>query len=377
MRLCPALIAALLLCVAPARAAEEAVLLASTAPGYGQGMVVTAGDRLSLPEGASITLLLRSGQVLRLRGPLETSLDRAMGPAQPAGSAVALAEALRLRGIDASAIGGTRTTLAVTRRAAPQDVAVDVQRSGTYCIGAADSIWLVQPRAEQPEIALRRRGNLRRLTWPRDAARIEWPADVPIEDGDRFELIVDGQARAMLTFRSLAAADPANPATIASAILLGCRDQFELALRRLARALLPPELLLDSGRGRDPRYRRGETVTLGVLANTDGWLYCVSRRSDGTTRAIFPAGAVDGAHWFSGAAVGGTGRGLAFQAGPPGEERVQCWLADRDIGADLPHGLLVESGGRLSERLAEDLDAVFTGIAATRVVAASLAIRVE
>jgi hypothetical protein len=377
MHRCLGLIAALLLSIVPAWAAEDAVLLASTAPGYGQGMVVTASDKLNLPDGASITLLLRSGQVLRLRGPLTTSLDRAMGPAQPAGSAVALAEALRLRGIDASAIGGTRNTLAVTRRAAPQDVTVDVQRSGTYCIGATDPIWLVQPRAESSEIALRHRGNLRRLAWPRDASRIEWPADVPVEDGDRFELIVEGRARAMLTFRTMAAGNAMDAATIASGILLGCRDQYEVALRRLARGLVPPDLWLDSGRGRDPHYRRGETVMLSVLANTDGWLYCVTRRSDGVARPIFPAGAIDGARWPRAAAVTGSRYGLAFEAGPSGEEQIRCWLADRDISAELPHGLMADTSGRLPDRVAEDLDAIFNGIAATRVVAATLAIRVE
>ena len=161
-----------------ARAAEEAVLLASTAPGYGQGMVVTAGDKLSLPDGASVTLLLRSGQVLRLRGPLETFARSCHGP----GPACRLRRRIG-RGAAAARHRCQRHrwdahTLAVTRRAAPQDVAVDVQRSGTYCVSATDSIWLVQPRLDPSEIALRHRGNLRRLAWPRDAARIEWPADV-------------------------------------------------------------------------------------------------------------------------------------------------------------------------------------------------------
>ena len=103
-----AALSALLLGCAGAHAAEDAVLLASTAPGYGPGMVVAAADRLLLPDGASVTLLLRSGQMLRLRGPLETSLDRVAVAPRNEGSAVALAEALRLGGVDASVIGGTR-----------------------------------------------------------------------------------------------------------------------------------------------------------------------------------------------------------------------------------------------------------------------------
>src|SRR4051794_39420013 len=70
----------LLLCRAGAggaTAAESAVLLSSTAPGYAPGMLLTQSERLVVPDGASLTLLLRSGEILRLRGPLDASLDLA------------------------------------------------------------------------------------------------------------------------------------------------------------------------------------------------------------------------------------------------------------------------------------------------------------
>ncbi len=373
------MIAASLLWGGAALAAPDAVLLASTAPGYGQGMVITASDRLLVPEGASITLLLRSGQLLRLRGPVETVLDRAMAQEREPASAVALAEALRLRGIDASAIGGTRATLPAGRRPAPQEVAVDVQRSGTYCLGPADTVWLQRTQAGPPDIALRRRGNLRRLGWPAEASRIEWPGDVPIEDGDRFEVMVEGRPQSMLTFPALPGGNPADAATIAAGILLGCREQYEGALRRLARAVLPPELWLDGGPGSSPQIRRGETIAVDVMANTDGWLYCVTRRSDGVAMPVFPAGAIDGARWpgAAPATLAMPRRGLAFPAGPPGPERIRCWLADRDISMELPRALLAGQGERLPPSLAEDLDRAFQGIGASRVVGAELSVQVE
>src|SRR3954465_11981529 len=127
-----------------AQAAEDAVLLASTTPGYAPGMVVAAGDRLRLPEGASVTLLLRSGEMLRLRGPLETALETAV-PARNAGSAVALANVFRARGIDASVIGGARASAGARPRPPPEDVMLGVQRSGTWCIGPSDTLWLTRP----------------------------------------------------------------------------------------------------------------------------------------------------------------------------------------------------------------------------------------
>ena len=56
--------------------AEDAVLLTSTVPGYVPGMVVSATDRLSVPEGASATLLFQSGEMMRLGGPFEGTLGQ-------------------------------------------------------------------------------------------------------------------------------------------------------------------------------------------------------------------------------------------------------------------------------------------------------------
>lgn len=375
-----AMAAALLLACAGARgaaAAEDAVLLASTAPGYAPGMVVTGDERLLLPEGTSLTLLFRSGQILRLRGPLETSLGRA-APARE-GSAAALAEAFRLRGVDASVIGGTRAAGFAPPRVRAQDVTVDAQRSGTYCIGPADTVWLTRPGAEPAKLALRRRGNLRSLAWPGGAARIEWPSDVPIEDGDRFEVLADGKALAMLTFRTVSGTAPSEAAAVAEGMLLGCREQNEAALRRLARAALPPELSLSIEGGQDRAWRPGEPVRLTAMSSADGWLYCVSVRGDGTAVPVFPAGAIDGARLPGAvpAAIPGPRQSAGLRAGPPGVERIRCWLADRDISPELPHALLDPAGARLPDRLAADLDAVFAGIAGARMATASLEIRVE
>src|SRR5271168_2659926 len=56
--------------------ADDAVLLASTVPGYVPGMVVSPTDRLSVPDGASATLLFQSGEMLRLRGPFDGTLQQ-------------------------------------------------------------------------------------------------------------------------------------------------------------------------------------------------------------------------------------------------------------------------------------------------------------
>ena len=157
--------------VRPAMAAE-AVLLTATVPGYAPGMVVAAADMLVLPEGASMTLLFRSGQILRLRGPFQGSLDHIQPPAGDA-TVPALARLFRLQGVDATVIGGTRTTNTSAMRAS--DLQVDPHRSATYCIGPSDTVWIGRPATEGEIYGVRRRSNTRAIAWPAGSVKSPGP----------------------------------------------------------------------------------------------------------------------------------------------------------------------------------------------------------
>lgn len=372
-------LANLVLIAAPARAADaDAVLLASTAPGYAPGMAIAAADPLVVPDGATVTLLFRSGQMLRLRGPFEGTLAGVQPPAAKT-SVPALAQLFRLQGVDASAIGGTRTTAGIDVTALAQDVLVEPLRSATYCLGPADTIWIRHPGAEAATVALRRRTGTRQIAFPADAERIEWPDDIAVEDGDRFDVVLDGQVRASLGFHLLAPHYASSGALIAAGVLAGCHEQFDAELRRLGHAAVPPELWLTSTRGRSPVYHAGEPIGLVVQANADGYLYCVARRGDGSAVPLFPAGAVDGPRLSNAVplAIPGERRRDPVLAGPPGTAVVACWMADRDISPELPHALLDPDAARLPDRLAADLDAVFTGVSGRALPKAELTIRVE
>src|SRR5690242_11688091 len=182
--------------------AEDAVLLTSTVPGYTPGMVVAAADRLSVPEGATATLLFQSGEVLRLRGPFDGTLAQQQ-PASGSGSAALFADMFRLHGVDATVIGGTRATGMARSAPTMDEVQIDPGRSGTYCVEPATSVWITRPSGGAGVYALRRKGSSRTLAWPPGAQRMEWPADVPIEDGSQFEIATGGTARATVTFRNV------------------------------------------------------------------------------------------------------------------------------------------------------------------------------
>ena len=377
---CAALFAALMLSPttrAGTAASEDAVLLSSTAPGYVLGMVITASDRLALPEGASATLLFRSGQMLRIRGPFEGALSAAQG--RPGETAPSPAKALQMRGVDAAVIGGTRALSAARPRTTPGDVPIDPWRSGTYCLKSGDSVWISRPAEEGGSYGLRHRGNTRALQWPAGAPRIPWPDEVPIEDGDRFEFVVDGIPRATATFRIMEDRPASEAAWVAEGILRGCRDQFDSALGQLGKEVVSPELWLTADHGRAPVYHPGDPIRITVQSNADGYLYCVLTRGPDEAVPVFPVGAVDGAR-IRGAvpvSIPGLRRNAELRAGPAGTEEIRCWLADRDISAELPHGFFAPSAERLPDRLAADLDGMFAGVGGSRISKASLTLRIE
>jgi hypothetical protein len=121
--------------------AEEAVLLASTAPGYAPGMIIADGQPVSFLEGSRTTVLLRSGRLLELGGPF-------LGPIQTAeaqSSALAAVKALIEQRVDMSPAGATRSGAHATTRATDDhQVVVEVEHPATYCLGPADTIALQQ-----------------------------------------------------------------------------------------------------------------------------------------------------------------------------------------------------------------------------------------
>ncbi|MGD0105368.1 MAG: DUF4384 domain-containing protein [Rhodopila sp.] len=361
--------------------AEDVVLLASTVPGYMPGMVISSADRLSVPEGASATLLFQSGDVLRLRGPFEGTLGQPQ-PGVAAGTAAMVADMFRMRGIDATVIGGTRSTTLARPRSTLEDLEVDPQRSGTYCVEQATSVWITRPATlgtnEADTYALRRKGSSRMLSWPAGAERIEWPVDVPIEDGSQFEITTGGVAQSTLTFRELSSTATTGLARIANGLILGCHEQFDAALKRSGRSVARPEVWITTDHGRRPTYHIGEPIVLTVVANMDGYLYCVAADQDGSDRPIFPAGAVDGAQLLGSVPLSIPGRRQpAGLTAVPGLARVRCWLADRDVTPQLPPALLGAPSTRFPDQLAGGLDDLFAHINGTRIDEDDLTVRTE
>jgi hypothetical protein len=215
--------------------AEDAVLVSSSVARYIPGTVITDDQILTLPPEASAVLLFRSGSILRLKGPFEGKLQTAR-PAGAPGGIEGLVNALRGQGATVSVVGATRGFVVPSARAAMADglVNIDAQSSAIYCIGANDTLWLRGYSGMSGTIQLRRGHRQREVAWPKGAGRIPWPADVLIDDGDRFDIVDNaGKVAATMIFRRFKSPSSAT-AWIAAGLLSGCRSQMGLAFRELA-----------------------------------------------------------------------------------------------------------------------------------------------
>jgi hypothetical protein len=220
---------------------------------------------------------------------------------------------------------------------------------------------------------------MRAIAWPAGATRIVWPDDVPIEDGDTFEIVGGSTPSATLTFHVLAGSFPSEAAWVAAGILSDCHGQFDARLQRLARSAGPPELWLTTDHGRAPVYRAGEPILLTAQTDMDGWLYCILIRSNQSATLIFPMDAAGEALVQSGVSIlipsGLAGRNM--QPPAKGRNRIACWLADRDISTELPHAMVDGTASLVPDRVVVNLSAAFSAIGRPIVASAELVINIE
>ena len=115
------------LAASPGRAETEAVVVAATAPGYKAGQQLDT-DPISVPDGASLVFLLRTGQVVTVKGPYDGP-----PPAPAAETGSRLDRLAGLSGTDQSEIGGTRSLAGIAdlARELPLDLYLSTDR-GRY-----------------------------------------------------------------------------------------------------------------------------------------------------------------------------------------------------------------------------------------------------
>lgn len=327
--LIPSLLAATtLLSVADARA-EQAVVLASSAPGFGRGQIVD-GTRVEIADGASVVFVLKNGRTVTVKGPHAGPLPAATG-----GGSAGLSRLLGRSGQDMADLGGARSL----RPSDPATV-VDTNVDDRWCRTANETPRLAAPAAGPVSAVLVDKATGRRtaVSWPGNGASVVWPA--PLPQAERAEFAIEGvpgkpaKSFTIVTVQPEAAGRPSLAVAMAMA---GCAKQAASLLDKVRADDTPLDLYLTTDRGRYPTYRSGEPIGLLLQSNRDAFVYCFGAGANRRPVLLFPSTndnlpipAEQQVRLQDSQGAKGAVAGTTISAG-----EVRCIAADRDLSAEV------------------------------------------
>lgn len=221
----------ILLCAGSAWcAADEVVVIASDVAALKPGAVLDGSAEIEIPAGSSATLVSSRGRTISLRGPYRGAPDASA----PAADTSVVESLSRLLG-ESSGYG----VLAVFRQgAAQQDLfAVNVERSGTYCVRERKVELHRRNAAGKALLSLGQAagGKTVRQAWPKGDVGIPWPADLPLTDGGTYLAdLDDGSPAKKITVRIL----PGDLTTDAHRAAWMADNNCQSQARRLVQSLI-------------------------------------------------------------------------------------------------------------------------------------------
>ncbi|WP_042701614.1 hypothetical protein [Azospirillum sp. B506] len=355
------------------QAAAEAVVVASSAPGYVQGQLVGDGQAVRLPDGATATLLFANGRLLRLRGPYD---------GMPAGTVDSAVSARAGPGDDRfmqSDLGAARALGNPLDAALEKALAIDPSASGPQCVKAGSPPLLRRPAEPGLDRLLLQAGTERTTVGWNDAGPVPWPRSLPLADGtDIVALRPDGTPVGTLRLRMVEAAGGATLAVgMASA---GCAGQIGAAMASLRDATVPLDLFLSAdpaaGSGAGVAYRPGEDIRLLVQTDRDANLYCYLRNARAQLIPIFPAGATMSARVMGNVPISLSGDRMPLRAGEGAADlEVRCIAASRNLDGEMPGR--AAAFRPLPEEAAVQLDRAVSRLRETEVASAQLILKVR
>lgn len=383
-RLCAGAVLVLGAAFIPAARAADAVVVASTAPGYAQGQVLADGASVTVPEGAGVMLLFASGRTLRVKGPYAGPFDSLQDTGVDGRSRSALGGLLGGERFVQTDLGAARALGSPLDRAADRAFAIDPGVPGTYCIPADAPPALSRPR--DPGLATVTlsgpSGAAATVTWMGSAPAV-WPAGLPLADGTEIRVGgPDGAPRhslRLLRLDGVSTGTPSNGAALAVRLAaVGCNRQAAALLAPLRDASVPLDVYLATDRGSPDSYRPGDAIRLVLQANRDAHVYCYLRNTRGQLIPFFPPGAGASAEVAADTplTMPGDRMPLPLAAGETaGDIEVRCVAAGHDLGRDLPGR--ADAFRPMSPETVAQLDRALSGMRDTEVVMAQVILRVR
>lgn len=362
---------AALVCGLASGVRAEAVVVASSAPGFVQGQLVADGQAVRLPDGANATLLFANGRLLRLRGPYDGI------PGEMADSAASA----RAGPVDdrfmQSDLGAARALGNPLEAALDRALAIDPSVPGVGCVRAGTPPTLRRPAEPGLDGMLLQDmagGKRAAVKWT-GPAPAPWPPDLPLTDGAEIAALrPDGTPIGTLHVRLVdATAGAALAVGMASA---GCAGQIGAAMAALRDATEPLALFLTADPASGATYRPGEDIRLLVRTDRDAHLYCYLRNARAQLIPIFPAGAAMSAHVAGNAPVGLSGDRMPLRAGDrPADLEVRCIASSRNLDGEMPGR--TDAFRPLAEEAVVQIDRAVSRLRETEVASAQLVLKVR
>jgi hypothetical protein len=332
----------------PPAARADMIVVASTTIGMGPGHVIADGATVSVPEGASLTLLDQSGKTVVIAGPFDGAPTASAKQGGDNALVSALASLINRNEKTTSALGASRSLTAGGDIADRPVSAVDIAIGGTYCLTPGAARLFRHDSGGAARITLRdsRSAQSVGVRFAAGQTAAPWPAALALEHGREYVVQSDDQiAGVRFTVKRIDVL-PQAPALAAKALAeMECDTQAQILLRQIAAANQQPGLFLTSDRGRTPRYAAGETATLTLQSNFDANLYCFFYdRTQGMVTVYPHQRSVESRIAASRpVSLPGSLLPVAFQMSEQdGDARFLCFATDRDVRASLPAGLLRE-----------------------------------
>jgi len=207
-------------------AAQDLVVIASSASGIKAGQMVKSGAALDVPAGADVTLVSQSGKTIMLKGPFSGVPGGGAGGGGDKSLVSSLSKLL-------SASDGKSAALGTMRAGVPKEPsspwAVEVGRSGTHCVPADGPVILWRgdaAKASSIRIKNMTAGAKAEIAWPAGAKTLAWPAEATVADGNTYLLrLKDNKTASKVTLHLVPAELPSAPHKAVWMAEKGCDKQ--------------------------------------------------------------------------------------------------------------------------------------------------------
>jgi hypothetical protein len=171
---------------APAKTwASEFVVLTSTVSSVSVGQVVSAGQKIEIPEKARLILINETGKTVTIKGPY-SGVPGGEGKPQTSRFIKALASLVTTTEQDTRAVGAIRAAGIRTKR---QALMINISETGDYCLLKGNKEEITRYKSEKfsdVTIVATKDGKQTKFPWPKESPYTPWPGALTLEDGGTY-----------------------------------------------------------------------------------------------------------------------------------------------------------------------------------------------